>query len=174
MAVAVVLGSGAVGLIWRKVIMIARGATQRQQLRQMCSEHDRYLIYPEGTRRANKPDADEPCALKVGGLKNVYEAGDALLIMVTVNKELLMNEGRCQLRCCTTLYRARDASVRAADHANFESFHTSVERAWVATWQRAYALREQHERPARSAPRPSDSDDPGSSVGSGGALETLL
>ena len=87
-AVAVTLFAGLIGLASRKVIMIRRGKTSRQQMMALCKQHNRYLIYTEGTRRENAPDADEPCALRAGGLKNIFESGDAAHIVITVGKEV--------------------------------------------------------------------------------------
>ena len=52
----------------------------------VCSRSDVASNAPEGTRRAAAADADEPAALRVGGLKNLYEAQCAVLIVISVNK----------------------------------------------------------------------------------------
>jgi len=151
-AVAVTLLGGVTGLLSRRVIMIQRGKTSRQQLMALCAKHERYLIYPEGTRRANAADKDEPAALRAGGLKNVYEAGDALHIIITVGKEDLVNEKKGILRCGVTLFRARHPPIHAKDFNTFEKYLAHVEKAWVMTWRRAYAFRETEQRNAEASP----------------------
>ena len=56
----------------------------------------RYLFYPEGTRRANAPDADEPGALKAGGLKNIYE------VLLAFPRILAASASK---RACGAIYR---------------------------------------------------------------------
>ena len=85
-AVAATMLAGVVGLTCGKVVMINRGKTSRQQLKERCATLKRYMFYPEGTRRAGHADADEPGALKVGGLKNIFESGHATHIIISVNK----------------------------------------------------------------------------------------
>ena len=136
--------TGFIGWASHRVIVIFRGRTSRQQLQAMCDSHERYLIYPEGTRRANQPNCDEPALpLKAGGLKNVYEAGHAALIVITVNKEGIISEYKGTTSCCgsVTLYRARHEPIFASDHPTFESYLAAIEEAWVDTWRRAYRLR---------------------------------
>jgi len=142
-AVAVTLLAGATGLLCRKVVMIRRGKTSRQQLMAMCAKHKRYLIYPEGTRRANQANADEPVPLKPGGLKNIYEAGDAAHIVITVGKEDIVNEKHGHMSCSTMLFRARHPPILPADYPSFEAFLAEVQQAWEQTWRRAYQLREE-------------------------------
>ena len=157
-AVAATLVAGVIGLACGKVVMINRGKTSRAELRDRCATLRRYLIYPEGTRRANLADADEPGALRPGGLKNVYESGHAAHIVVTVNKECIWNEKKGVVSCRTTLYRARcPKPVLPAEHATFDGFVAAVEDKWKQTWARAYALRHSHEV-AASAPSSSDNE----------------
>lgn len=145
-AVAATLIAGLVGCLSGKVVMIYRGKTSRQQLKERCAKLKRYMFYPEGTRRAAAADADQPGALRVGGLKNVYESGHAAHIVVTVNKERIWNERTGRVSCRTTLYRARHPTpVLPASHATMESFVAAVEEAWKSTWARAYQLRAKHE-----------------------------
>ncbi|KAL1528817.1 hypothetical protein AB1Y20_010140 [Prymnesium parvum] len=140
-AVAVGLLAGLMGLLSKKVIMINRGTTSRLELMAMCAKHQRYLIYPEGTRRAHLPDADKPCALRVGGLKNVYESGHKAFIVITVGKEEIVNERRGTIHCGTKLYRARHPPLDPANYSKFEDFLSAFERAWQQTWLRAYQYR---------------------------------
>ena len=98
--------------------MINRGKTSRQQLKERCATLKRYMFYPEGTRRAGHANADEPGALKVGGLKNIYESGHAAHIVISVNKERIWNEKKGWVSCRTTLYRARHPTpIAPSDHA---------------------------------------------------------
>lgn len=80
--------AGFVGLWCRRVIIFHRGKDSRQELSAKCEAHERYLFYPEGTRRAAQPNADEPIALKMGGIKNIFEAKRPALINICVNKEV--------------------------------------------------------------------------------------
>ena len=43
---------------------------------------------------------------------------------------------------------ARHAPIRPADHDSFDTFFAAVEKAWIATWRRAYAMRAERERAA--------------------------
>ena len=86
-AVAVTCFAGVLGRLCSRVIMIERGKTSRAQLLDMCRSHDRYLIFPEGTRRAGTPGSDLPVALAgVGGLKNIWESRRDALVVITANK----------------------------------------------------------------------------------------
>ena len=49
-AVVATMLAGAVGLACGKVVMINRGKTSRQQLKERCATLKRYMFYPEGTR----------------------------------------------------------------------------------------------------------------------------
>ena len=145
-AIAATMFAGLIGLICGKVVMIFRGKTSRQQPREKCDKLKRYMVYPEGTRRASMKDADQPGALRPGGLKNVYESGHAAHIVVTVNKEFIWDERRGRVSCRTTLYRARHPTpVYPEAHPTFDSFVAAVEEAWKSTWARAYELRAKHE-----------------------------
>lgn len=149
--------AGLLGLASRRVIRISRGVDSRHTISAKCEAHERFLMYPEGTRRASAADAHEPSALKVGGLKNLYEAGRPALVAISVNKERVINERSGAVGCGVTLYRARSPLLRPADHPTFEGFLEAVEAAWVAAWRRAYALRDEHEPPGRGAGSPSPS-----------------
>src|SRR6056297_855556 len=146
-AAAAMLFAGVLGVLTKKVILIFRHpgpcnrATSREELQRMCRSHQRYLLYPEGTRRASCPDADEPSALRVGGLKNIWEAGDEAMIVITVGKENIVNEKRGHVSYSTQLYRASHPPLRAADHSSLKSFLDAVDEAWRDTWRRAYQLR---------------------------------
>jgi len=142
-AVCVTCLAGLFGVLLGGIIMIQRGKTDRQELKAKCAMVDRYLFYPEGTRRANKPDSDEVCALKPGGLKNIYEAGDAAYIVITVGKEYIVDEYRGRVSFSTTLYRARHPPLLPADYATFEEFLAAIDVAWRSTWSRAYRLRDE-------------------------------
>lgn len=147
MAIVVVMLTGLLGVVTERLtrssglIWMNRGSTSRQQLAVACARHPRYLIFPEGTRRANKPNADEVVDLRPGGLKNIFEAKDDAHIVVTVDKELLMNEARVSVGFCVTLYRARHPPIAAVDYPTFEAFLDAVNAAWRTTWARAHALR---------------------------------
>lgn len=153
-AVAVTCFAGVLGRLCSRVIMIERGKTSRAQLLDMCRSHDRYLIFPEGTRRAGTPGSDLPVALAgVGGLKNIWESRRDALVVITANKERIVNERNGRASYNTTLYRARAAApVRPSEHATFEEFHAALEATWRETWARAYALRDECERGGRVAP----------------------
>mmetsp|Transcript_14753 Transcript_14753/g.48240 ORF Transcript_14753/g.48240 Transcript_14753/m.48240 type:complete len:294 (+) Transcript_14753:49-930(+) len=146
-AAAAMLLAGALGVATRRVILIFRHPgpcnqpTSREELQRMCRSHQRYLLYPEGTRRASHPDADDPAVLRVGGLKNIWEVGDEAMIVITVGKEDIVNENRGHVSFNTQLYRAWHPPLRAADHASLESFLGAVDEAWRDTWRRAYQLR---------------------------------
>ena len=76
--------AGMLGLLSNRAIIIQRGKTSRGVLRAMCAKHDRYLVYPEATRRAAQPNADEAIPLQgVGGLKNIWEDRALALIVIT-------------------------------------------------------------------------------------------
>ena len=140
--------SGLLGILSNRIIAIHRGVDTREAIQAKCARHPRYLFYPEGTRRANKPNAMEPDAPRAGGLKNCYESRTPAIIVITDGKERIWNEktGRCSFR--TVLYRARHAPIRPADHESFDTFFAAVEKAWIATWRRAYAMRAERERAA--------------------------
>lgn len=146
-AVGAMLLAGILGVAAKKVILIFRhpgpcnAATSREDLQRLCRSHLRYLLYPEGTRRASQPDADEPAALRVGGLKNIWEAGDEAMIVITVGKEDIVNERRGHVSYSTQLYRVAHPPLRATDHATLKSFLEAVDEAWRETWRRAYQLR---------------------------------
>jgi len=107
-------------------------------------------MYPEGTRRASQPNADEPVALKAGGLKNIWEGGLNAICVVAVDKERIIDERRCLLSALcwlgggATIYRARSPPIVSVEYSDFEGFQRAVEAAWVSTWRRAYALRARH------------------------------
>ena len=75
LAVVAVLVWGAVAVLSGRAVVIRRGKTSRQQLQQKVGGLQRYVIFPEGTRRASASDASEPGELRVGGLKNIFESG---------------------------------------------------------------------------------------------------
>merc|ERR1712113_266345 len=95
----------------------------------MCAAHDRFLMYPEGTRRASQPNADEPVELQRGGLKNIWESGIHATCVITVNKELIVDERRgrvsalCGLGPGATVFRACSPAILASDYDTFESFY---------------------------------------------------
>mmetsp|Transcript_33473 Transcript_33473/g.70435 ORF Transcript_33473/g.70435 Transcript_33473/m.70435 type:complete len:269 (+) Transcript_33473:175-981(+) len=144
-AVVACLGGGLLGLLCDRIIVINRGRTSRDALKAKCARHDRYLIFPEGTRRASALDKDSPAPLKVGGLKNVWEEKLAALIVITVNKEFVVDEKRGVVSCSTTLFRARHAPILAGEYPSLDTFVDAVEKAWQATWHQAYELRRKHD-----------------------------
>jgi len=152
-AVAVACNAGIVGLLWSRVIMINRGKDSRQAIQQKTERYDRYLFYPEGTRRANHADADQPVPLKVGGLKNMYEAGRPALVSISVNKERIVNEKKGTISWGVVLYRARAGPIDPSDYSTFEAFHVAIEQAWQDAWQRAHAEREACEAASPARPQ---------------------
>jgi hypothetical protein len=67
--------AGVLGTLSDRAIIIHRGKTSRKALQTMCARHPRYMVYPETTRRAAEPNADQPIPLQgIGGLKNIWEA----------------------------------------------------------------------------------------------------
>lgn len=155
-AVAVTCIAGAVGLAFDRVIMINRSKDSRQTIFDKVERHERYLFYPEGTRRASHADADEPVALKAGGVKNVYEGSRPVLICICVNKERIINEKSGGVRWGVTLYRARSGPIDPADYPSFDAFLQAVEQAWRDTWRRAYAERDTCEPSGGGAEADSD------------------
>ena len=142
---AVALGgfTSLMGLASHRVITIFRGKTSRQELQRLCATHERYLIYPEGTRRAHTPNADEPALpLKPGGLKNIYEAGHPALIVITVGKELIVSERRGTTSCgrSVVLCRVLHEPILPASYESFDNYLSAIEAAWLQTWRRAYQL----------------------------------
>merc|ERR1712217_498341 len=119
-----------------------RGKTTRQQILRQCAKHKCYIFYPEGTRRAAQANANEAVPLKVGGLKNLFEANTPAHIVITVDKEQIWNEKTGHVSCQTTLYRARHPVITPADYKTLEEFLAAIDKAWRVTWQRAYALRD--------------------------------
>ncbi len=149
---------GVVALLSGRTIIYYRGSTTRQQLQAKCASHERYLIYPEGTRRGSAEDADEPGALRPGGLKNIHEAGLGATVVVAVDKELIVDERRGTLSAAcgglcgggATIYRAVSPTIQARDHKTFDLFLAAVEAEWRRTWARAYRLRDEHQRGAKT------------------------
>lgn len=140
-AVAICVLGSLIGLASDRIIVILRGKTSRVELMRKCAAYERFIMYPEGTRRASAANADEPVPLRVGGIKNLYEARNAALIVITVNKERIFDERRGRVSFGTVLYRARHSPITPDDHGTFESFHRAIEVAWQDTWRRAHALR---------------------------------
>ena len=95
--------------------MINRGKTSRQQLKERCATLKRYMFYPEGTRRAGHADADEPGALKVGGLKNIYESGHAA--HRPSERSLSFQQARVEQLIYCSLPRRHITSVKETDSA---------------------------------------------------------
>jgi len=137
---------GLLGLVSNKLIVIRRGKTSRQALAAQTSQHARYMFYPEGTRRAAAPDADRPGPLHVGGLKNAYEAQLPVLIVVTANKEAVLNERKLRVSFRTTLYRARHPPIASGAYSTFDAFLLDVEEAWRKTWDQAYGMQAYFDR----------------------------
>mmetsp|Transcript_8982 Transcript_8982/g.25078 ORF Transcript_8982/g.25078 Transcript_8982/m.25078 type:complete len:284 (-) Transcript_8982:647-1498(-) len=135
--------AGLLAVLSDRAIIIRRGKTTRKMLQAKCARYPRYLIYPEGTRRASEPNADQPIPLKgVGGLKNIWEAQVPALIVITVNKENILNERNGRVSFSTTLFRTREGPIHASDYADdFDAFRNAVQAAWERCWTRAYALR---------------------------------
>jgi hypothetical protein len=154
--------AGILGVLSDRAIIIRRGKTSRKALQAMCARHPRYMVYPETTRRAAEPDADQPIPLKgVGGLKNIWEAQIQALIVITVNKERILNERTGCVSFSTTLFRAREGPIDARDYPDdFEAFRDAVQAAWDRAWARAYALRSEVEdaaaRGEQQANRPAE------------------
>mmetsp|Transcript_47752 Transcript_47752/g.159167 ORF Transcript_47752/g.159167 Transcript_47752/m.159167 type:complete len:317 (-) Transcript_47752:137-1087(-) len=149
-AVAATMLSGLLGVCAGRVLAISRSdtpcwaKTAREDLARRCRSHKRYLLYPEGTRRAFDANADEPVPLRVGGLKNVYESGDAALVVITVGKEKIMDERRGRVSFSSRLYRATSEPLHPSDHSTLDSFLSAVDDAWRDAWRRAYQLRHDH------------------------------
>uniref|UniRef100_A0A7S0HNB7 Phospholipid/glycerol acyltransferase domain-containing protein n=1 Tax=Phaeocystis antarctica TaxID=33657 RepID=A0A7S0HNB7_9EUKA len=83
LAAAVSLLGTVAGMVSGRLLIINRGKTNRTQLAAMSAKHPRLLLYPEGTRR---PQATTPAPLRPGGLKNAYEAGHPVRIVMTAGK----------------------------------------------------------------------------------------
>ena len=83
LAAAVSLLGTVTGLVSGRLLIINRGKTNRAQLAARSAKHPRLLLYPEGTRR---PHSTTPAPLRPGGLKNAYEAGHPVRIVMTAGK----------------------------------------------------------------------------------------
>lgn len=173
-AVGAALFTGLLGLASRRLIPIFRSRgpcgiepTTREELMRLCAKHERYCLYPEGTRRATDANSENPVPLRVGGLKNIYESGDSALIVITVGKEKIINERVGHVSFSTRLYRATHPPLLSTDHPSLESFLSAVDEAWRSTWRRAYQLRNDQLDLAWSERQPAS---PGDLLGQGTLL----
>lgn len=124
------------GLASNRLLIINRGKTDRKQLAVRSAKHPRLLIYPEGTRR---PQATTPAPLRPGGLKNAFEAGHPVRIVMTDGKDVAIDEKRCAAAAGVRLWRVVSPMVRPAEFETSEAFVLAVEQAWAATWAQLQA-----------------------------------
>ena len=103
----------------------------------------------KGGGRHPNVDPGAECVARAGqaGHHNVRRRArtdGARLVAVPVRVE---HHQKGWVSCSTTLYRARHPRpIAPSDHATLESFVAAVEAAWKVTWERAYGLRDAHER----------------------------
>jgi len=124
------------GLVSGRLLIINRGKTNRSQLAAMSAKHPRLLLYPEGTRR---PHATAPAQLRPGGLKNAYEAGHPVRVVMTAGKDAVIDERRCSATVGVRLWRVASPLLLPAEFDSFDTFMLAVEALWAATWARLQA-----------------------------------
>lgn len=145
-AVSSLLGTLA-GLVSNKLLIINRGKTNRVQLAERSAKHPRLLLYPEGTRR---PHATAPAPLRPGGLKNAYEAGHPVRIVMTEGKDVAIDEKRCAAAAAVRLWRVASPLLRPDAFESSEEFVSAVEEEWLQTWAQLQAGEPEDAKPKGS------------------------
>jgi hypothetical protein len=69
-------------------------------------------------------------------LKNAYEAGHPVRIVMTKGKDIAIDEKRCAAAACVRLWRVTSPLLLPGEYESSEAFISAVEKAWAATWAR--------------------------------------
>lgn len=110
------------------------------------------VIYPEGHRNLKK----EPLKLKTGCLQAAYDLGTPVQVVITTNKERVVNEKTFRVskgvRCVVHV-----SDVLVPDKARFKShaeWFDAVGALWDKTWAAAYGATDDETRPLDTLPLP--------------------
>ena len=124
-----------VGFLSNKIIVISRGTTSRQELMDKCAGYNRIILYPEGTRR---PHAQHISPLKVGGLKNAYDARNTVQVVMTSGKDSAIDEKRLSAKMFVRLRRIVMPPITATEYDEFDAFKAAVEKSWEQGWNHLF------------------------------------
>ena len=103
----------------------------------------RLMFYPDGSRmrHACPTNVDEArVRLKPGLLKSIYEYRSLpVQIMITSNKEMLMDERRLKIGLNIRLVTSLSVAIFPERFETFDAFYTAVALSWLAELKGAYS-----------------------------------
>ena len=136
----------------RRLVVINRKHTRQAGFQKMIAHFNsqspgrynrRLMFYPEGSRmrHACPMSVDEArVRLRPGLLKSIYEYRNLpVQIMITSNKEMLMDERRVQIGLNVRLVTSLSVAIFPERFETFEAFYTAVALSWLSEWKRAYS-----------------------------------
>jgi 1-acyl-sn-glycerol-3-phosphate acyltransferase len=91
------------------------------------------VIYPEGTRTHLPRGAP----LKPGGLVAIHNLGWPVQIIITTNKELIMNESTFDLGMDVECVTSISETIHSKNYATADEFIEVVSKAWTLAWEDA-------------------------------------
>jgi hypothetical protein len=102
----------------------------------------RVTYYPEGERLHHqhiKDETDAKTYIKPGLLKSIYEYNKyPVQIMITNNKEKLLNEKTLTCKFGLTLTSYISQPIQPSDYKTFEEFYDAIAKEWYISWYKVY------------------------------------
>mmetsp|Transcript_52436 Transcript_52436/g.111739 ORF Transcript_52436/g.111739 Transcript_52436/m.111739 type:complete len:342 (+) Transcript_52436:190-1215(+) len=93
------------------------------------------VLYPEGTR-SHLPKGNP---LKTKSLEAIYKLGWPVQVVISTNKENLMNEGKCWVGIGETINTAVSEAIWPNQVTTCEEFLEKIKATWSSTWDEAYS-----------------------------------
>lgn len=109
---------------------------KKVEIERKSDKYNNFIVYPEGTRRARQ---NESCMLKKGFIYHSYNTNLPLQIIITKNKEDIIEEKKFKARRNAVLY-VYYSDVIYPDYKKFtrEEYYEHIQNIWDYCWKKVY------------------------------------
>jgi 1-acyl-sn-glycerol-3-phosphate acyltransferase len=109
---------------------------KKVEIERKSDKYNNFIVYPEGTRRARQ---NESCMLKKGFIYHSYNTNLPLQIIITKNKEDIIEEKKFKARRNAVLY-VYYSDVIYPDYKKFtrEEYYEHIQNIWDNCWKKVY------------------------------------
>lgn len=98
------------------------------------SYYKNLIIYPEGTRRLE----NTPIQIKKGAMHIAWEYKMVMQVIITRNKELILNLKKLTAKQNVDLYCYRSEVINPEYFSTFDEFNNYVSIVWKDSWEKVY------------------------------------
>jgi 1-acyl-sn-glycerol-3-phosphate acyltransferase len=109
---------------------------KKVEINRKLDKYNNFIVYPEGTRR---PRQNESCMLKKGFIYHSYNYNLPLQIIITKNKEDIIEEKKFMAKRNVNLY-VYYSHIIFPDYKKFtrEEYYEYIQNIWDCCWKKVY------------------------------------